>query len=44
MNCSKVRIVVDVNNTSACSVQDDGKGYNEVLIRLSAEDERRIEG
>ena len=37
-------IVMDANSTSAHSVQDDGKGYNEVLIRLSAEDEMRIEG
>ena len=38
------RIVMDANNTSAHSVQDDGEGYNEVLIRLSAEDKMRIEG
>ena len=35
---------MDVNNMSAHSVQDDGKGYNEVLIWLSAEDEMWIEG
>ena len=38
------QIVMDANNRSAHSVQDDGKGYNEVLIQLSAEDEMRIEG
>ena len=31
-------VVVDVNGMSAHSVQDDSEGYNEVLIRLSAED------
>ena len=39
-----LQIVMDANSTSAHSVQDDGKGYNEVLIWLSAEDEMRIEG
>ena len=38
------RIVMDANSTSAQGVQDDGKGYNEVLIRLSAEDKIQIEG
>ena len=38
------QIVMDVNSTSAQGVQDDGEGYNEVLIRLSAEDKMRIEG
>ena len=33
-----LQIVVDANNTSAHGVQDDGKGYNKVLIWLSAED------
>ena len=32
------RVVMDVNNMSAHGVQDNGEGYNEVLIRLSAED------
>ena len=38
------QIVMDANSTSARGVQDDGKGYNEVLIWLSAEDELRIKG
>ena len=38
------QIVMDANSTSEQGVQDDGKGYNEVLIRLSAEDEMRIKG
>ena len=37
-------IVIDANSTSAQGVQDDGEGYNEVLIWLSAEDEMWIEG
>ena len=44
MKDSMLRIVMDVNNMSAHGVQDNGKGYNKVLIRLSAEDEMRIEG
>ena len=32
------QIVMDVNNTSVHGVQDDGEGYNEVLIQLPAED------
>ena len=31
-------IVVDANDMSAHSVQDNGEGYNKVLIQLSAED------
>ena len=38
------RIVKDANSMSAQGVQDDGEGYNEVLMPLSAEDEMRIEG
>ena len=37
-------IVIDVNSMSAQGVQDDGEGYSEVLIQLSAEDEMWIEG
>ena len=37
-------IVMDANNMGAHGVQDNGKGYNKVLIRLSAEDKMRIEG
>ena len=39
-----LQVIVDANDTSAHGVQDDGKGYNEVLIWLSAEDELWIEG
>ena len=35
---------MDANSMSAHGVQDDGEGYNEVLIWLSAEDEIRIKG
>ena len=38
------QIVMDANNTSAHSVQDDCKGYKEVLIWLSADNEMQIEG
>ena len=38
------QVVVDVNDMSAHCVQDDGKGYNKVLIQLSAEDKMWIEG
>ena len=38
------QIVMDVNSTSSQGVQDDGEGYNEVLIWLSAKDEMQIEG
>ena len=38
-NDTMFRIVIDVNSMSAQGVQDDGKCYNKVLIRLSAEDE-----
>ena len=41
---TNIRLVCKVNVTSAHSVQDDGEGYNEMLNRLSAEDEMRIEG
>ena len=44
MNDTMLRIVMEVNSTSAHSVKDDGEGYNEELIQLSAEDEMRIEG
>ena len=44
VNDMMLQVVVDANDTSAHGVQDDGEGYNEVLIRLSAEDEMRIEG
>ena len=37
-------IVMDANSTSAQGVQDDGEGYNKVLIRLSAKDEMQIKG
>ena len=39
VNDTMFQVVVDANNTSAHGVQDDGKGYNEVLIQLSAKDE-----
>ena len=32
VNDTMLQVVVDANNTSAHSVQDNGKGYNEVLI------------
>ena len=38
-NDTMFRVVVDANNTSSHGVQNDGKGYNKVLIQLSAEDE-----
>ena len=38
MNDTMFWIVMDANSTSAQGVQDNGKGYNEVLIWLSAED------
>jgi len=41
---TNIRLVCNTNVTSAHSVQDDGKGYNEMLNRLSAGDEMRIEG
>ena len=31
---------MDANDMSVHSVQDDGEGYNKVLIQLSAEDEK----
>ena len=34
----------DVNDTSAHDVQDNGEGYNKVLIQLSAEDKLQIAG
>ena len=34
----------DAKVTSAHDVQDDGESYDEVLNRLSAENEMRIEG
>ena len=43
-NDTMFQIVMDANNTSAHSVQEDCKGYNEVLIQLSAEDGMQIEG
>jgi hypothetical protein len=36
--------VDDANDTSAHDVQDEGEGYDEVLNRLSAEDEMRNVG
>ena len=36
---TRFQVVVNVNNTSAHSVQDNGEGYNKVLIQLLAEDE-----
>ena len=36
--------VNDVNDTSAHDVQDNGEGYNKVLIPLSAEDKLQIAG
>jgi len=41
---ANVRIVDDANDTSAHDVQDEGEGYDEVLNRLSAEDEMRNVG
>ena len=38
MNDTMVWVVGDANNVSAHGVQDDGEGYNEALIQLSAED------
>ena len=34
----------NVNNISAHDVQDNGEGYNKVLIQLSAEDKMQIAG
>ena len=39
-----LQIVMDANSTSTHGVQDDGEGYNEELIWLSAKDKMRIEG
>ena len=36
--------VNNVNNISAYDVQDNGEGYNKVLIQLSAEDKTQISG
>jgi hypothetical protein len=36
--------VDDANDTIAHDVQDEGEGYDEVLNRLSAEDEMRNVG
>ena len=36
--------VNDVNNTSAHDIQDNGEGYNKVLIQLSAEGKMQIAG
>jgi hypothetical protein len=41
---ANVRIVDDANDTSAHNVHDEGEGYDEVLNRLSAEDEMRNVG
>ena len=41
---ANVRIVDDANDTSAHDVQDEGESYDEVLNRLSAEDEMRNVG
>jgi len=41
---TNIRLVCNVNVTSAHGMQDDGKGYNEMLNRLSAKDEMQIEG
>ena len=38
VNDTMFRIVMDVNDISAHSVQDNGEVYNDVLIQLSAED------
>ena len=38
MNDTMFWIVIDTNSMSAQGVQDDGEGYNEVLIQLSAKD------
>ena len=43
-NDTMFQIVIDANSSSAHGVQDDGEGYNEVLIQLSAEDKMRIRG
>ena len=43
-NDTMFQIVIDANSTSAQGVQDDGEGYNKVLIWLSAEDKMQIEG
>jgi len=36
---TNIRLVCNANVMSAHGVQDDGEGYNEMLNRLSAEDE-----
>ena len=41
---TNIRLVCNANVTSAYSMQDNGEGYNEMLNRLSARDEMRIEG
>jgi len=41
---TNIRLVCNMNVTSAHGMQDDGEGYNEMLNRLSAGDEMRIEG
>ena len=46
-NCTSMNAgkwVNDVNSTSAHDVQDNGEGYNKVLIQLSAEDKMKIPG
>ena len=40
----RVQIVDNVNDMSAHDAQDHGKGYNEVLIQLSAEDKIKSRG
>ena len=44
VNDTMFQIVVDANKMSAHGVQDNGEGYNEVLICLSANNKMRIEG
>ena len=41
---TNIWLVCKANVTSAHGMQDNGEGYNEMLNRLSAEDEMRIEG
>jgi len=41
---TNIQLVCNANVMSAHGMQDDGEGYNEMLNRLSAKDEMRIEG
>ena len=41
---TRFQIVVDANNMSAHSVQDNGKGYNEVLMQYQLKTKCELKG